>query len=171
MGRGASVSANLRGRAEQLQTQIWIRNIVLLFSAVICIGAFVVNARGVWSFHETVTLAMTIGWVGAAWQSCRALGWSKVIPWSLSPEQLRAFHRRELIRHMNLGCRAFVYGSVPAIVLILYALAVGSPSFRGGPMLLGAIAMQNLVIAQTYRMERGRYRRELDLLDREADLV
>jgi len=44
--------------------------------------------------------------------------------------------------------REFVYWSVPAVLLILYALAVAVPGLRGGVMLLGAaIAMQNCVVA------------------------
>ena len=70
---------------------------------------------------------------------------------------------------MNLGCREFVYWSVPAVLLILYRLAVAVPGFRGGVMLLGAIAMQNCVIAWGRRKERSHYQRELDRLDQEVE--
>ena len=70
---------------------------------------------------------------------------------------------------MDLGCREFVYWSVPAVLLILYALAVAVPGFRGGVMLLGALAMQNCVIAWAHRKERSRYQRELDRLDQEVE--
>jgi hypothetical protein len=86
----------------------------------------------------------------------------------LSSDELRAFHRRELKRQMGLGCREFVCWSVPAALLIVYGLAVPVPGFRGGVMLLGALAMQNCVIAWVHRKERRRYQRELDQLDHET---
>lgn len=165
----AAVPGDLRSRAEQLQTQVWMRNAVILVSAAILIGLFLLNARGTWHFHESVSLAMTIGWIGAAWQSYGVLGRSKVVPASLSGDELRAFHRGELIRQMNLGCRAFVYWSVPAVLLIVYALTVTVPRFRGGVMLLGAIAMQNGAVALGQRKERSRYQRELERLDQEVE--
>jgi hypothetical protein len=126
------------------------------------------NARGAWKFHESVSLAMTIGWVGATWQSYAVRGRSKSVPTSLSWEELRAFHRCELKRQMDLGYREFVYWSAPAILLILYGLAVAVPGFRGGVMLLGALAMQNGVIAWARRIECRRYQHELDRLDKEV---
>ena len=165
----AAVPGDLRSRAEQLQTQVWIRNAIMLFSVAILIGVFLLNARGAWKFHEWVSLAMTIGWIGGAWQSYAVRGRSTLVPASLSWNELRAFHRGELIRQMNLGCRGFVYWSVPAVLLILYALAVAVPGFRGGVMLLGALAMQNCVIAWVHRKQRSRYQRELDRLDQEAE--
>ena len=90
-----------------------------------------------------------------------------LIPPAVSDE-LRAFHRRELKRQMDLGCRVFVYWSVPAVLLILYGLAAAVPGFRGGVMLLGALAMQICVIAWVHWKERSRYQRELDRLDEEA---
>jgi hypothetical protein len=69
---------------------------------------------------------------------------------------------------MDLGCREFVYWSVPAILLILYGLAVAVPGFRGGVMLLGALAIQNGVMAWAYRKEPSRYQRELDRLDQNS---
>lgn len=92
-----------------------------------------------------------------------------MVPASLAWNELRAFHRRELIRQMDLGCREFVYWSVPAVLLILYALAVAVPGFRGGVMLLGALAMQNCAVAWAHRRERSRYQRELDWLDQEGE--
>jgi hypothetical protein len=118
---------------------------------------------------QSVSLAMTIGWIGAAWQSYGVLGRSKIVPGSLSWDELRAFHRRELIRQMNLGCRDFVYWSVPAALLILYALAVAVPRFRGGVLLLGALAMQNCVIAWAHRKERSRLQGEVNRLDQEVE--
>lgn len=170
-GPACAVPGDLRSRAEQLQTQVWIRNAVMLFSAVVLIGVFLLNARGAWHYHESVSLAMTIGWIGAAWQSYGVRGQSKIVPASLSWKQLRMFHRSELIRQMNLGCREFVYWSVPAALLILYALAVPVPGFRirAGVMLLGALAMQNGVIAWGRWKERSRYQQELDRLDREVE--
>ena len=108
------------------------RNAVIFVSVVLVIGVFLLNARGAWHFNESVSLAMTIGWIGATWQSYGVRGRSTVVPTSLSWNELRAFHRRELIRQMDLGCREFVYWSVPAVLLILYALAVAVPRFRGG---------------------------------------
>ena len=58
---------------------------------------------------------------------------------------------------------------MPAVLLILYGLAVAVPGFRGGVMLLGALAMQNCVIAWALRKERSRYQRELDRLDQEVE--
>ena len=138
-------------------------------SVVLVIGIFLLNARGAWQFHESVSLAMTIGWIGATWQSYAVRGRSTSVPTSLSWDELRAFHRRELKRQMDLGCREFVYWSVPAVLLILYGLAVAVPGFRGGVMLLGAIAMQNCVIAWAHRKERSHYQRELDRLDQEVE--
>jgi hypothetical protein len=165
----AAVPGDLRNRAEQLQTLVWLRNVVILASVVLVIGVFLLNARGAWHFHESVSLAMTIGWIGATWQSYGVRGRSTMIPTSLSWDELRAFHRRELIRQRDLGCREFVYWSVPAVLLILYALAVGVPGFRGGVILLGALAMQNGVVAWTHWKEGSRYQRELDRLDQEIE--
>ncbi len=165
----AAVPGDLRSRAEQLQTQVWTRNAVILLSVVLVIGSFLLNARGAWRFHESVSLAMTIGWIGAAWRSYAVRGRSTLVPATLSWNELRAFHRHELIRQMDLGCREFIYWSVPAVLLILYALAVAVPGFRGGVMLLGALAMQNCVIAWAHRIERRRYQRELDRLDQEVE--
>jgi hypothetical protein len=169
--RGSAVPGDLRSRAEQLQTLVWIRNAVILFSALILIGVFLLNARGVWHFNEAVSLAMTIGWVGAAWRSYALRGRSTVVPTSLSWQELRAFHRRELTRQMDLGCCEFVYWSVPAVLLILYAPAVAVPGFRvrAGVMLLGALAMQNCAVAWAHRKDRSRYQRELDRLDQEVE--
>jgi hypothetical protein len=141
----------------------------MLVSVLLVIGTFLLNARGAWKFHESVSLAMTIGWIGAIWQSYAVRGRSTSVPPSLSQDELRAFHRCELRRQMGLASRVFVYWSVPAALLILYGLAVAVPGFRGGVMLLGAIAMQNCVIAWAYRTERSRYQRELDRLDHEID--
>src|SRR5688572_27552902 len=165
----AAVPGDLRSRAEHLQTQVWIRNIAMLVSVLLVIGSFLLNARGSWKFHESVSLAMTIGWIGAVWQSYALRGRSTSVPTSLSWDEMRVFHRRELRRQMDVGCREFVYWSLPAVLLILYGLAVAVPGFRGGGMLLGAIAMQNCVIAWAYRKERSRYQRELDLLDQEVE--
>ena len=165
----AAVPGDLRSRAEQHQTQVWIRNAIILFSVLITIGAFLLNARGAWHFHESVSLAMTIGWIGAAWQTYGVLGRSKIVPASLSWDELRAFHRGELMRQMNLGRREFVYWSVPAVLLILYGLALAVPGFRGGVMLLGALAMQYVAVALAHRIERRRYQGELDRLDQEAE--
>jgi hypothetical protein len=165
----AAVTGDLRSRAELHQTQVWIRNAVILFSVVVTIGAFLLNAQGSWKFHESVSLAMTIGWIGAVWRCYGVLGRSKIVPASLSGDELRAFHRSELIRQMNLGCREFVYWSVPAVLLILYGLAIAVPGFRGGVMLLGALALQNGAVAFSHRIERSRYQGELDRLDQEAE--
>ena len=165
----AAVPGDLRSRAEHLQTQVWIRNVAMLVSIVLVIGSFLLNAGGEWKFHESVILAMTIGWVGATWRSYAVRGRSTFVPASLSWNELRAFHRRELRRQMNLQWREFVYWSVPAVLLILYGLAVAVPGFRGGVMLLGAIAMQNCVIAWAHRYERSRYQRELDRLEQEVE--
>ena len=70
---------------------------------------------------------------------------------------------------MDLGYPEFVYWSVPAVLLILYGIAVAVPGFRGGVMLLGALTMQNCVIALVHRKERSRYQRELDRLDQEVE--
>jgi hypothetical protein len=93
-----AVPGDLRSRAEDLQTQVWIRNAAMLLSVVVVIGAFLLNARGAWKFHESVSLAMTIGWIGATWQSYVVRGRSTSVPASLSWDELRAFHRRELRR-------------------------------------------------------------------------
>jgi hypothetical protein len=94
----AAVPGDLRIRAEQHQTQVWIRNAVILFSVVISIGVFL----------------------------------------------------------------------LPAVLLILYSLAVAVPRFRGGVLLLGALAMQTCAIAWAHRIERSRYQRELERLDQEG---
>ena len=70
---------------------------------------------------------------------------------------------------MDLRSRVFVYWSVPAILLILYGLAVAVPGFPGLVMLLGALAMQNCVIALALWKDRSRYKRELDRLDQEVE--
>jgi hypothetical protein len=165
----AGVPGNLRSRAEHLQTQIWIRNAAILVSVLVVTGSFLLNARGAWRFHESVILAMTIGWLGAVWQSYGTRGRSTSVPASLPWEELRAFHRRELRRQMDLGWRAFVYWFAPAALLILYGLAVAALPARSGVMLLGAIAMQNCVIAWAHRYERSRYQRELERLDEEVE--
>lgn len=165
----AAVPGDLRSRAEYLQTQVWIRNATILVSVLLVIGIFLLNARGAWQFHESVSLMMTIGWIGATWQSYAVRGRSTSVPTSLSWDELRAFHRRELRRQMDLGSRVFVYWSVPAILLILYGLAVAVPGLRGLVMLLGALAMQNCVIAWALRKDRSRYQRELDRLDQEVE--
>ena len=167
--RAAAVPADLRNRAEQHQTQVWFRNAVIFVSVVLVIGVFLLNARGAWHFNESVSLAMTIGWIGATWQAYGVRGRSTVVPTSLSWNELRAFHRRELIRQMDLGCREFVYWSVPAVLLILYALAVGVPGFRGGVMLLGALAMQNCVVAWATGKSGAAYNAKLDRLDQEVE--
>jgi hypothetical protein len=165
----AAVPGDLRSRAEQLQTQVWIRNIAMLVSVLLVIGSFLLNARGAWKFHESVSLAMTIGWIGATWQSYFVRGRSTSVPTSLCWNELRTFHRRELRRQIDVGWREFVYWSVPAVLLILYGLAVAVPGFRGGVILLGAIAMQNCVMAWARRKERSHYQRELDRLDQEVE--
>lgn len=165
----AAVPGDLRSRAEYLQTQVWIRNATILVSVLLVIGIFLLNARGAWQFHESVSLMMTIGWIGATWQSYAVRGRSTSVPTSLSWDELRAFHSRELRRQMDLGSRVFVYWSVPAILLILYGLAVAVPGFRGLVMLLGALAMQNCVIAWALRKDRSRYQRELDRLNQEVE--
>ena len=164
-----AVPGDLRSRAEHLQTQIWIRNVAILVSGLLVIGSFLLNAQGAWRFHESVVLAMTIGWIGATWQSYGVRGRSTSVPPSLPWDALRAFHRRELRRQMDLGWGAFVYWFVPAALLILYGLAVAALPTRSGVMLLGALVMQNCVIAWAHRFERGRYQRELDRLDQEAE--
>jgi len=166
---GSAVPGDLRSRAEQHQTLVWYRNVVIFVSVVLVIGVFLLNARGAWHFNESVSLAMTIGWIGATWQAYGVRGRSTVVPTSLSWNELCAFHRRELIRQMDLGCREFVYWSVPAVLLILYALAVGVPRFRGGVMLLGALAMQNCVVAWSHRKERSRLQCEVNRLDQEVE--
>jgi hypothetical protein len=163
----AAVPGDLRSRAEYLQTQVWIRNAIGLVSVLFVIGIFLLNARGGWHFHESVSLVMTIGWTGAIWQSYAVRGRATSVPTWLSWDELRAFHRRELKRQMDIGSRVFVYWSVPAAVLIVYGLAV-VPGFRGGVMLLGAVAMQNCVIAWALWKDRSRYQRELDRLDQEV---
>lgn len=165
----ALAQGDLRNRAEQFQTEVWIRNVAMLFSVMVVIGAFLLNARGAWRFHESVSLAMTIGWIGATWQSYWLRGRSTIVPVSLSWDELRAFHRRELMRQMDLGWRAFLYWSVPAVFLILYAVAVEVSSFNGGTPALGAIAMQNCVMAWTRRHEQSRCQRELDRLEHEVE--
>ena len=139
----------------------------MLFSILFVIGTFLLNARGEWRYSEWVSLAMTIGWAGAAWRSCAMRGPSTSIPTSLSQDELRVFHRGALLRQRNLGYRVFLYWSAPALLLILYGLAVGVLGFRGGLMLLGAVSMQSFLIAWVYRNERRRYERELDRLDQE----
>jgi hypothetical protein len=165
----AGVPGDLRSRAEQLQMQIWIRNAAVLASVVLVLGCFLLNARGAWRFHESVILAMTIGWFGAVWQAYGTRGRSTSVPASLSWDELREFHRCELRRQMDLEWRAFVYWFVPVAVLILYGLAVAALPTRSGVMLLGAIVMQNCVIAWAHRYERRRYQRELDRLDQEVE--
>ena len=165
----AAVPGDLRSRAEQLQTHVWIRNAAMLVSVLFVIGNFLLNARGAWQFHESVSLAMTIGWIGATWQLYALRGRSTSVPASLTCDELRAFHRRELRRQMNLGYREFIYWSLPTVMLIVYGLAVAVPGFRGGVMLLGALAMQNCLIAWVHRKERSRYQRELDRLDEEIE--
>src|SRR3954465_7499727 len=97
----AAVPGDLRSRAEYLQTQVWIRNATILVSVLLVIGIFLLNARGAWQFHESVSLMMTIGWIGATWQSYAVRGRSTSVPTSLSWDELRAFHRRELRRQMD----------------------------------------------------------------------
>jgi len=160
---------DLRNRAEHLQTQVWFRNVIILLAGVFVIGVFLLNARGAWKYHESVSLAMTLGWIGATWQLYGVRGRSTLVPASLSSGELRAFHRRELIRQRDLGYREFVYWSLPAALLILYGLTVAIPGFRGGVMLLGALAIQNCAIAFARRKERSRLQRELDVLDREVE--
>ena len=46
----------------------------MLVSVVLVIGSFLLNAGGAWKFHESVSLAMTIGWVGATWRSYAVRG-------------------------------------------------------------------------------------------------
>ena len=159
-GPTAAAPGDLRNRAVQLQTEIWVRNVIIHFSSVLLIGVFLLNARGAWKFGESVSLVMTLGWIGATWQLYVVRGRSIMVPVSLSSGEVRAFHRRELIRQRDLGW---------AVLLILYGLTVAMPGFRGGVMLLGAIAMQNGVIAWARRTERSRHQRELDLLDREVE--
>jgi hypothetical protein len=112
---------------------------------------------------------MTIGWIGATWQLYGVRGRSTSVPTSLPWDELRAFHGHELRRQMNLGWRLFVYWSVPAALLILYGMAAAALPSGAGVMLLGALVMQNCVIAWVHRYERGRYRRELDRLDQEVE--
>ena len=164
-----AVPGDLRNRAVQFQTQVWLRNAIIFASGIVLIGIFLLNAQGAWQFQESVSLAMTIGWIGATWQSYGVRGRSTMIPASLSRDELRVFHRRELIRQMDLGCREFVYWAVPALLLILYGLTAAIPGFRGGVMLLGSLAMQTCVIAWAHRKGRSRYQRELDRLDQEAE--
>ena len=86
----AAVPGDLRSRAEYLQTQVWIRNATILVSVLLVIGIFLLNARGAWQFHESVSLMMTIGWIGATWQSYAVRGRSTSVPTSLSWDELRA---------------------------------------------------------------------------------
>ena len=86
-----AVPGDLRSRAEYLQTQVWIRNATVLVSVLLVIGIFLLNARGAWQFHELVSLMMTIGWIGATWQSYAVRGRSTSVPTSLSWDELRAF--------------------------------------------------------------------------------
>lgn len=160
-------SGDLRSRAEHLQTEVWVRNVIVMISVLFLIGIFVANAVGEWSFQESVSLVMTIAWTGATWRSYAVRGRSTSVPASLSRDALRAFHRQEVMRQMNIGYREFIYWSLPAALLIVYGMAV-VPGFRGGPMLLVAIVMQNLVIALAHRLERSRYERELARLDQEV---
>jgi peptidoglycan/LPS O-acetylase OafA/YrhL len=164
-----AVPGNLRRRAEKLQARVWIRNAVGFASVVLVAGAFLINARGPWHFQELVNLAMTLGWIGAAWQSYGVRGRSTTVPASLSWDELRAFHRRELIRQRNLGILEFVYWFVPAVCLILYALTRTVPGFRGGASLLVAIGMQIVVIASAHGIERRRLQREMDRLEQEVE--
>jgi hypothetical protein len=170
--RGAAcstaLSGDLRNRAEQLQTQVWLRNAVILVSLVPFMGAFLLNARGSWHFHESVSLAMTLGWIGPIWRVYGVRGRSTIVPASLSEIDLREFHRSEVIRQMDLGCRDFLYWSTPAALLIVYSLVVGVPGFRAGLFLLLALAMQNGAVYWTHGRERRRYQRELDRLEQEV---
>ena len=169
MTRGAAVPGDLRNRAEQFQAQVWFRNAVMLVSVVLLIVVLRLNTRSGWRFNDVVSLAMTIGSIAAIWRSYGVRG-STVVPAALSWDELRAFHRRELMRQMDLGWREFVYWSVPAVVLILYALAGGVPGFRGKAVtLLGAIAMHNCLVAWSHRKARNRYQGELDRLDEEVE--
>ncbi|HYP08719.1 MAG TPA: hypothetical protein VER03_20970 [Bryobacteraceae bacterium] len=163
-----SASGDLRSRAEQHQTQVWVRNAILLVSMVFMIGIFLLNSGGDWHFHESVTLAMTIGWIGATWRSYVVRGRSTSVPASLSLRELRAFHRREILRQMKVGYREFIYWSTPAALLTLYALVAEVPDSRRWMLLLCAIVLQNVVIAWSHWMERKRYQREVERLDREA---
>jgi hypothetical protein len=70
---------------------------------------------------------------------------------------------------MNLQWREFVYWSVPAVLLILYGLAVAVPGFRGGVMLLGGNRNAELRDRMAHRYERSRYQRELDRLEQEVE--
>ncbi|MBI1355702.1 MAG: hypothetical protein GC160_15290 [Acidobacteria bacterium] len=158
----AAAAGDLRRRAEHLQTQVWLRNVALLVGSVVVIGAFLANAQGDWHFQETVHLAMTIGWVGAVWRSYGIHGRSTGVPASMSLDELREFHRRELTRQMNVGVGQFWYWSAPAAFLILYAWIAAVPDFRGAGSLLAAIVMQNCVIVWASRKERSVYQRELD---------
>ena len=162
----AVASGDLRCRAEQLQTRIWMRNACMILSIVLVIGAFLANARGAWHFKELVSLAMTIGWIGAAWQSYRVGGRSTGVPTSLSGAELRAFHRRELMRQMDLGAAPYCYWFVPAVLLILYAWTA-VPGFHRAAFMLAAIGMQNGAIAWAYRKERSLNQRELDRMEQE----
>lgn len=161
-------SGGLRGRAELLETQVWVRNASGLISSIFMAALFLLNAQGEWRFHETVSLAMTLGFIAAAWRAFGVLGRSNTVPPSLTHDELRLFLRRELSRQMRVGCREFVLGSLPAALLILYSFAITQPGFRGGVMLLAALGFQNCAIAWAQGQARRRYRRELDLLDREG---
>jgi hypothetical protein len=165
----SAVSGDLRIRAELLQTQIWVRNAVIFLSSVLIIAIFLINARGAWQFHESVSLAMTLGWVGAAWRSYAVRGRSTSVPVLLSWDELRGFHRRELLRQMDVGWHEFLYWTMPAVLMIVYGLIVAVPGFRGGVMLLGALALQNGAIALARRTDRSHYRRELDWLDQKVE--
>jgi hypothetical protein len=160
---------DLRSRAEHFQTQVWVRNAVILISSGLVITIFLLNARGAWQFHESVSLAMTLGWIGGAWRSYAVRGRSTAVPASLSWDELRAFHRRELRRQMDVGYREFLYWTMPAVLLILYGLIVTVPGFRGGVMLLCALALQNGAIALARWTDRTRYQRELNWLDQKVE--
>lgn len=164
----AAYSGGLRSRAEQLQTQVWVRNVSGLISSVAVTIVFLVNAQSAWRFNDTVSLAMTAGFVIAAWRCYGVLGRSRTVPVSLTHAELLAFHRRELTRQMDVGRGAFVLGSLPAVALILYSLAIPLPGFNGGPMLLAALALQNGAITWVQWLERRQLQRELDRLDEEA---
>jgi hypothetical protein len=88
-----------------------------------------------------------------------------LLPW----DELRTFHRRELMRQRDLGFRVFIYWNVPAVFLILCALTTAVPQFRGGVTLLVAIGMQNCVVAWAHRKERHRMQNELDRMERKVE--
>jgi hypothetical protein len=162
-----AVPGDLRRRAEHHQAEVWVRNAIVFFGAAIVFALFLANAWGPWHFHESVSLAMTVGWIGAIWQSYGARG-STMVPAALSQDELRAFHRRALTRQMDIGWREFAAWSMPAALLIVYGVAASVPGFAGkGPFLLGALTMQNIVIGWTHWRVRKRYQLELDRLDQE----